>query len=72
MNGTEGSRSHQDLHGLVGFLFDPLCNSVLERDDGWGEIKRVQGVEGNEVGCAGWVIFRVCLQKVRLRAKKHF
>lgn len=44
--------------------FDPLCNSVLERGDGWGEMKDVQEVAGSEVGCAVWVIICVCLQKI--------
>lgn len=36
---TEGNLSLSDLHDLVGFLFDPLCDSVLKRDDGWGAEK---------------------------------
>lgn len=47
----------------VWVLFDPLCNSVLERDYGWDEIKDVQGVAGGDLGYTVWIIICVCLQQ---------
>lgn len=56
----EGNLSLSDLHDLVGFLFDPLCNSLLERDGGWGEIMFKEWLimrRDNTV----WIIICYCL-----------